>query len=345
MNTRSVLRDRARNGVTTGRRLAARAYREASRQVATRRANDDSLEVTSAEQRAAAEPTSPYPVSFSLDALRENHPDLASFDDAALTAHYRRIGFAEGRKAFGIADRNSFVALIGPDARALEIGPFQAPMLNGPNVRYFDVLDREGLVERAVSLGLDTSRIPERIHVVSPTGDLAVVTEKFDAVVSSHCIEHQPDLVRHLRQVADTIDTGGRYFVLVPDQRYCFDHFLPPSSTASVIAAHLEGLTRHSTRAVLEHRAHTAHNDAGRHWLGDHGDPCEDRSSRLQAAIDELARAGDAYIDVHAWQFTPESFTTVMADLADADLSPFDVERLYPTTRNQFEFWAILRKR
>lgn len=345
MNLRTALAARTRIAVIVGRRFAGRAWRAASRRVTAVRSNRGELGPTPAEERSAAEPPSPYPASFSLDALRANHPDLAGFDDAALIGHYRRTGFAEGRKGFRIADRDAFVALIGAAARTLEIGPFQAPMLTGPNVRYFDVVDRNGLVERATSLGLDTARIPEQIHTVSPTGDLSVVTERFDAVVSSHCIEHQPDLVRHLRQVAAVLVDGGRYFVLVPDHRYCFDHFLPPSPTADVIGAHLEARTRHTTRAVLEHRAHTAHNDAGRHWAGDHGDPRENRSARLRAAIDELAGVGDAYVDVHAWQFTPESFATVITDLVELDLSPFDVERLYPTSRGHLEFWAILRKR
>ncbi|MBM3684565.1 MAG: class I SAM-dependent methyltransferase [Actinobacteria bacterium] len=345
MTTLQALGALTRSAVGAGRRRAGRAYRAASSRVTTWRTNTGDLERTSAEQRAMHEPASPYPSSFDLDALRANHPDLAGFDDTALIAHFRRTGHTEGRRAFRIGDRDAFVALVGADARALEIGPFQMPMLSGPNVRYFDVLDRDGLVDRATSLGLDTARIPEQIHVVSPIGDLGVVTERFDAVLSSHCIEHQPDLVRHLRQVADLLAEGGRYFVLVPDQRYCFDHFLPPSPTAAVVEAHLEARTRHTKRAVIEHRAHTAHNDAGRHWAGDHGDPGENRTARLRAAIDELDHAGDAYIDVHAWQFTPDSFATVLADLADLGLNPFDLERLYPTTSNHFEFWAILRKR
>ena len=345
MSIRTTLGARARAGVSVGRRLAGRSYRAASRRVAAVRSNRSELGPTPTEERAAAEPPSPYPASFSLDALRANHPDLAGFDDAALIGHYRRTGFAEGRKGFRIADRNAFVALIGPQERTLEIGPFHAPVLTGPNVRYFDVLDRKGLVERATSHGLDTARIPEEIHFVSSTGDLSIVTERFDAVVSSHCIEHQPDLVRHLRLVADVLCNGGRYFVLVPDHRYCFDHFLSPSPTAAVIGAHLEARTRHTMRAVLEHRAHTAHNDPGRHWAADHGDPRENRAARLRSAIDEIAHAGDDYIDVHAWQFTPESFATVIDDLAELDLIPFDVERLYPTPRHHVEFWAILRKR
>lgn len=296
------------------------------------------------ERRAAIEPDSQYPPSFELTAIREYHPEFAQLDDATLLQMHRAHPEGSGLRTFRILDRNAFIALAGADRKILEIGPFHRPLLTGPNVQYFDVFDRDELLVRAVENGFSTERVPDVIHHVSPIADLSIVDDRFDAVISSHNIEHQPDLVRHLEQVGDLLDDDGRYFLIIPDHRYCFDHFLAPSTTAAVIDAYLERRTRHSRRTVLEHRAHTGHNISIRHWAGDHGDPTEDRIERMRGAIDELTSSGDRYIDAHAWQFTPDSFAEIIDDLRALDLCDFEVERLYPTVRNDLEFWAILRR-
>lgn len=243
-----------------------------------------------------------------------------------------------------VPDRNAFVGLIDPSSRVLEIGPFAHPMLRGANVDHLDVLPAEGLRDRARTLGMDPGGVPE-IRWVSAGGDLDCVTEHYDAVVSSHAIEHQPDLVRHLQQVAGVLNPGGRYYLLVPDHRYCFDHFLVPSTTAQVVGAHVEGRRVHTAASVIEHRALTTHNDPVRHWAGDHGDPADQRAQRITGALREISDAAGGYIDVHAWYFTPPSFRQIIDDLRECGLAGFSVQRMFPTRPNANEFWCILQGR
>ena len=244
---------------------------------------------------------------------------------------------------YAVADRNAFVGLIPLTSSVLEIGPFAQPVLRGPHVRYVDVLSTEDLRKRARALGMDETKVPT-ISWVSNGSDLSVVNDTFDAVVSSHAIEHQPDFVGHLNQVADLLKPDGRYYVLVPDHRYCFDHFLTPSTVAQVIGAHLENRAVHTLSSVVEHRALTTHNDPVRHWAGDHGDPNENRASRIASAIQEISDADGAYIDVHAWYFTPRSFREVITDLHATKHISLSVQRMFPTRPNSNEFWAILQK-
>ena len=79
--------------------------------------------------------------------------------DAELLDHYQNRGREEGRTANSLRDRNDFATLIPKHASVLEIGPFFNPLLRGPNVRYFDVLPREKLVERATSIGFDATGV------------------------------------------------------------------------------------------------------------------------------------------------------------------------------------------
>jgi SAM-dependent methyltransferase len=283
------------------------------------------------------------PPEFDPGVYRSIHPDLQAMSATELADHYRAYGRNEGRRANRLRDRNEFVTTIPATAEALEIGPFTNPLLRGPKVRYVDVLSREGLIARAQKIGLDPTNVPE-IHYVAAGADLSVVDRCFDVVVSSHCLEHQPDLVGHLQDVAGLLNPGGGYFLLVPDKRYCFDHFIPLSNAAEVVAAHHEKRQRHTLRSVIEHRALTTHNDCPRHWQGDHGVMLDGFAPRLKTALGEYSDAGGAYIDVHGWYFTPDSAAEMLSALADAGMCPLTMLRLYPTRYGGGEFWMVLQK-
>ena len=99
---------------------------------------------------------------------------------------------------------------------SLEMGPYVKPTMVGPNVKYFDVLDREGLLARANKTNYPVRRVVE-IDFVNPTGDLRSIKQpsQFSMILSSHCIEHQLDLVRHFHQVSRLLVDGGYYVLLV----------------------------------------------------------------------------------------------------------------------------------
>jgi SAM-dependent methyltransferase len=108
--------------------------------------------------------------------------------------------------------------------KILEISPFYRPCMIGENVSYFDVLDKEGLIENAKRMKLPTDAISD-MHYVSRNGDLSIISGKFDIVFSSHVIEHTIDLITHLNQVYSLLNENGKYILAIPDYRYCFDHF------------------------------------------------------------------------------------------------------------------------
>jgi len=271
--------------------------------------------------------------------------DLRHFASEELRQHYFRHGLGEGRTGSPGALRENFLGLVEAERAVLEVGPFCSPVVTGDNVKYFDVLDSEALVKRANLIGLPVDEVP-RVDYVSPTGDLGIVTEEFTGIVSSHAIEHQPDLVKHLQHVGRLLVGGGRYYLIVPDKRYCFDHFISTSSIADVLEAHQYGRTSHSVRSVIEHRALTTHNDSVRHWEDDHADAghTESIAQRIVDALSEFEAADGAFIDVHAWQFVPESFRLVVNTLAELGLIDLAVERVYGTPRPRPEFTAVLKK-
>jgi SAM-dependent methyltransferase len=254
---------------------------------------------------------------------------------AAHTGRRRREGLASP------TTRSAFLHQV-PLSSALEIGPFNNPTIVGPGVAYFDVLDAEGLRTRAEEIGYDATRVPQRIDFVSPVGDLDAVDRRFQAVLSSHAIEHQPDLIGHLKKVARLIEPGGSYFLIVPDRRYTFDQSRPETTLADVDTAHRERRRVHTGESILATRLQTTHNNPLHHWLGRHGAPAPD-AALTAGANDEVQRAARGeYIDVHAWTFSPESFRRIVAATSAATgLSPATV---HDTAFGDLEFFAVLRK-
>lgn len=240
--------------------------------------------------------------------------------------------------------RADFLAGVDTSGSVLEIGPFDCPQFEGENVSYFDVLDQNDLRRRAVAHG----RLPERcpqIDFVSPNGDLRIVDRKFQTVFSSHVIEHQPDLIAHLRAVQDILAPGGQLCMIVPDKRFCFDHFIPESTIAEVVDAAAQAKT-HSARSVLLHSLFTTHNNAIAHWLGFHGD--RPRSHRehdvIKAAMAEQQRSIDGeYVDVHAWYFTPDGFLDVMRALGATESIGLTPVKIHRTAFLDQEFFVVMR--
>ncbi len=293
-----------------------------------------------------AAPDERFPPEFDPGYYRSIHADLRVFSDDELREHFATRGKAEGRLPNVLATREMFRDLALGLGSILEIGPFSRPLFRGPNVTYFDVLDRQGLTELAQKIGVaETDAIPE-IDYVSPTGDLSIVSQSFDVIASSHAIEHQPNLVRHLNDVAGLLHPAGCYFLWIPDKRYCLDAFHAESTIADVLEAAIEHRTYHTVGTLIAQEVQRAHNDPRRHWLGDHGSPPADPAAIIQAvlALYHETRSRGEYVDRHAWQFTPDSFRSLLGVLNELEIVALRPLRVYSTHFMSNEFWAILQK-
>ena len=244
---------------------------------------------------------------------------------------------------FNLANRDEFLAQIPTDGKGIEIGPFANPQLHGPNIKYLDVLTSEELKRRARELGMDPEKVPH-ISYISNQNGFPDIPEIFDYALSCHSIEHQPDLVKHLNQVEKILSPSGKYFLIIPDKRYCFDHYLAESTFADIVGAFIEQRIVHTAKSVIEHRALTTHNDPVAHFSGNHGDILSNQHQRVLQAISEFKNASGSYIDVHAWQFVPESFAELIGNLNALGLTSFKITNIWNTPINNLEFFVTLTK-
>ncbi len=254
----------------------------------------------------------------------------------------------EGLKGLKCKTREGMIASIPKGSKVLEIGPFFCPLIenNGDyDIKYFDVLDTEQLHIRAVEWGASTEKIPSKIDFISPVGDLTIINEKFDYVISSHNIEHHPDLIKHLKTVENLLVDGGKFIAIVPDKRLSYDYFRNISSIAEIIDAHINKVVKHSLKNIIEHKMIQAKPKPIKHFFGIHGKKpnLADLKDELNNIIDEYLNS-EKYIDVHAWAFTPRSFKDNIEILNKLGYINLELKEVTMPIFNTFEFGVILEK-
>jgi len=283
------------------------------------------------------------PPEFDPDIYRSfnpDNPDLAHMNHEMLEQHYRSYGKVEGRVCSRVDNRIAFANLIEPEISALEIAPFVTPLLHGPNTFYFDAFGEEAQRRQATYYGYNPDDVPQMHY----TGCLDDIPRTFQVILSSHLIEHQPDLIGHLLQVERRLEPGGQYFLVIPDKRYCFDRFNAPSTIADVIEAHEQRRTVHSLKSLITYEALRVHNEPARHWAEKDLLPPAIDPEKIMQAVQTWRSSGGTYVDSHGWYFTPDSFREIIDLTGRMGLIEFSLERLYPTPFGSNEFWTVLKK-
>ena len=262
------------------------------------------------------------PNEFNADVYRKHNIDLRSFSDENLLHHWNEHGEREGRIASTVNNRDRFLGLLHFANSLLEIGVFDKPTINFLNdgirtIHYADWLSKEDLVTRANEIpGRDSSTVPE-IRWILADG-YKQVHDKYDIIVSHHCVEHQPDLITHFHNVKSIASSNGGYFFSLPDKRHCFDHFIPESNIVDLVEAYYLRREAPTFKSVLEHRCFTRHSyrDGINPYLIH--EPCA--TTAFERAYQEYLHSD--YVDVHCWQFTPFSFKTLYNQLVELGLLP-----------------------
>ena len=294
---------------------------------------------------------------FNKDLYLKLNPDVKKAGEDP-KEHFLKFGIKEGRPwqttpkskelligeiiEFKFSHRDDFLSLLKNFNSMLEIGCFDKPSLERFRkkkdviISYADWLSKEELQERASKIeGRNKDEVPEIKYVLAKGYEQ--INFNYQAVVSHHCIEHQPNLVAHFNEIYMIIKNKGTYFATIPNKNLCFDHFLPESNVLDIVLAFLERRTKPSFKSVLEHRAFTS-----RDWLKDEN-PFEslnpNRMDLYKQNFEEFNNSD--YVDVHCWQFTPESFHLIMNQLHILGLiNPISTLEIYP---NKEEFYIALK--
>ncbi|CAN5459109.1 hypothetical protein BH09PSE6_BH09PSE6_03820 [soil metagenome] len=242
--------------------------------------------------------------------------------------------------------------LLGIDlttSRGAEIGALDKPTIppSTPGVCYFDYLSYEELrAKYPDDPNVTIDNIVKVTHVWKgePLADVVGPDLRFDYIVASHVVEHAPDLVGWLLDLASVLKPRGQIRLAVPDMRYCFDMLREPSQVADVLVAHIAKAKAPQPRSVLDFALHVTEVDCASIWKG-----AVDRSKlpRLITSSHALdlgrsAMFDGAYHDVHCWTFTPLSFARLMKDLVTYGVLPLKCAGYFDTAHYHLEFFVSL---
>jgi SAM-dependent methyltransferase len=235
--------------------------------------------------------------------------------------------------------------------RGLEIGPLHSPIVEkqGGEVYYVDYLDGEGLrAKYAADPNVDVSQIVDvdALWGESTLYEATTAIGPFDYVVASHVIEHVPDLVTWLDEVADVLVPEGQLRLAIPDRRYSFDYYRDVSALADVLTAHIERPRVPRIREVLDFALNHVDVPLEAAWSGIYPGPrtySRDDWSSACAVARELDEMG-VYRDVHCWVFTPSHFVRLMMSLAQMGLLRLKCDWVTETRVGAIEFFACLSK-
>jgi hypothetical protein len=226
--------------------------------------------------------------------------------------------------------------------RGLEIGPCHAPIApkrGGFNVEILDHLDRDALIRKYQGHPVDLDQIEPVDYIWNgePYAELIGKTKHYDWIIASHVIEHTPDLIGFLGDCDCILKDTGVLSLMIPDARYCFDHFRPLTGLSKIIDAHLNRHTIHSAGTVAEYNLNVVSCSGQIAWNAETSGPYAFIGSLDQArsAIEEVVQH-QAYLDVHAWCFTPHSFRLILRDLFDLGFVPFRELAFFPTEGCEF---------
>jgi len=236
-------------------------------------------------------------------------------------------------------------------ARGLEIGALTTPVVRKDEgiILYVDHASREELQEKYRN---DSNVNAEQLVTVDAIWGDKTLKEcflgqpAFDYAIASHVIEHVPDLIGWLDEIADVLRPGGQVILAIPDKRYCFDYLRQPSRLSELVDAWLRRNRRPMPAQLFDYNVNAVEVDMNAAWAGPLEPSSLQRYVTPRAALDysiQSVREGK-YIDAHCWVFTPESLLKLMSEMVDLDLLRYGCVRFHEPEINTNEMILVLER-
>ncbi|CAE6818477.1 hypothetical protein R69658_05736 [Paraburkholderia aspalathi] len=173
----------------------------------------------------------------------------------------------------------------------------------------------------------------------------AVRGQYVDYVIASHVIEHVPDLITWLQELASILKPTGEVRLIVPDKRFLFDCLRRETSLADVLLSYIRKARVPQPHSLLDFAIGAAKATRLEIWR----DALPDRIERYYTWEGAVGLARDViengnYHDIHCWVFTPHSFANLFSEMANTGLIDFACERFEDTEEDDFEFFVTIRR-
>ena len=259
-----------------------------------------------------------------------------------------------------IIDRLTFQEKIDPTKLSLEIGALNNPIFEPklyPNLKFIDVFSTEQLKQNYKDHpDVDINTIVNVDYVWKGQKYIELIPDvKFEQVFSSHNIEHQPNLIEYLNNISSVLNPGGLVYLVIPDKRYCFDHYIEESNIIDILSADIRQDKKPQISTLFKAGFQSTHNEPERHWNNDFDinklnnlndvntiNILTEKYNHLKSVYNFNKYS---YIDTHVWQFTPKSFIININVLNSMKIIDLNIIYCSDTKHDEFEFYTILQKK
>ncbi len=234
---------------------------------------------------------------------------------------------------------------INQDGHGIEIGPSYDPVTpkkEGYKVQIVDHMGREQLIAKYKEWHIGSERLEniEDVDFIWRGENYSKLTGKskyYDWIIASHVIEHTPDFIGFLNNCDSILKDEGVISLVIPDKRYCFDHYRPITGVSKIIDNHILENSIPTPGAVAEFFLNRVSRSGLIAWDSRTSGEYELLHSP-EGALHEMRAviAEKKYIDVHTWCFVPHSFRLIIHDLFGLGLIPFREVGFFPTEGCEF---------
>lgn len=249
-----------------------------------------------------------------------------------------------------------FQPYIQREDHILELGPLHRPIIGKetyPNAAYCDIRSTEEIKAlysgndylKQTGLYVPVEEIVEIDYVIHGSYTQSLPNEAFDGVIASHVLEHMPNLIFSLQDIANVLKPGGTFCICYPDLRYSFDHFRTSSSFRDAYPLFLQNNQTNPEMALDFFTNAVAENEASFYWEGEGVDELLPYGTEKEAGeIFQMCMDGKVTDDVHYWPFTDRSFLKFLYDCTRFRLLPYRLTAFQATKRNCQRFMVMLKK-
>jgi SAM-dependent methyltransferase len=164
----------------------------------------------------------------------------------------------------------------------------------------------------------------------------------FDYIVSSHVIEHVPDIISHFMQCSLLLKPAGKLAMIIPDKRYTFDVLRDETTFSELVQSYDRSLKYPSVHMIEDFYLHLDRNaNTENLWSGSYL-PAPSYTKAEVTEILESVRDNPEKIDIHCWTFTPDSFKQLASEFVGIYSDNLTVKDISQTPEGRNEFLVIL---
>lgn len=168
---------------------------------------------------------------------------------------------------------------------------------------------------------------------------------KFDLVIANHVIEHIPDVIRWLIQLAQVLTSKGKVFLSIPDRNYTFDIVRKETDVIELLRCYDEDLEEPNYYQMLRHVYYWRPVVAKDIWENNIEGKLTHQRYTLPKAMEVTRGLMGTGESTHCSVFSRETFPNLWDELLETGLVELGIDELGDVQPGTNEFHVLLKRR